>query len=573
MFGAKGDGTTDDSNAFQLALDTKMKMQIPDGTYKITKTLKAYNSIYFEKDANIEFYPSAGNIVAISLSGTQQTLLNNVECVLTDRTMTFLDTVPDLQKGDWVRLSNSEKVSIHARDYDTKRDILQVQEVIGSNITFVSTPYWEYSIVTVQKLNQLSDIIIDGAKIKCMEKLSSTYGLYVNYCRNISVSNCNIKNFDYGQITMLESVLCNISNNFCEIDYREQLQYGIVLNSCFNCNICGNSVLSARTAIDVSRVSQKVTVDGNSVYGNINTHSSVNIIISNNTINNGMILIRGKDSIVTGNIVENYIITCFDIQEMGLEGGHIISNNIFIGYIYFRWHPTNNKFINNTLKVKKALEYEMNGINISSVIRLQSHSDGSLLPTSQYEISGNTIVYEGDTPPTYCIEGQSIQSVTNDLIIKNNIIKNFKTAIYIPQTSATLGKNIYVNGNILEVTERGIVFRLENNTHIEDNTIHGRLAKGQYGIFRFDTNNIDTNGLFIKNNFIRNFSIGLQINGTGRLYDAVVKDNIYMDVDTKEVGIQRLYNNPERYYIESSSGQKFQIQVSDEGVLSTIKLN
>ena len=39
-FGAKGDGTTDDSTAIQAALDLKGQVYIPSGTYLINTTLK-----------------------------------------------------------------------------------------------------------------------------------------------------------------------------------------------------------------------------------------------------------------------------------------------------------------------------------------------------------------------------------------------------------------------------------------------------------------------------------------------------------------------------------------------------
>lgn len=45
-FGAVGNGTTDDTAAIQSALNTTKPVFVPEGTYKITSSLRVYNSIY-----------------------------------------------------------------------------------------------------------------------------------------------------------------------------------------------------------------------------------------------------------------------------------------------------------------------------------------------------------------------------------------------------------------------------------------------------------------------------------------------------------------------------------------------
>lgn len=47
-FGAVGDGVTNDTAAIQIAFNTQKPVFIPAGTYKISTSLKAYNSIYGE---------------------------------------------------------------------------------------------------------------------------------------------------------------------------------------------------------------------------------------------------------------------------------------------------------------------------------------------------------------------------------------------------------------------------------------------------------------------------------------------------------------------------------------------
>ena len=51
MFGAKADGTTDDTQAIQTALDTKYKVYFPQGNYKITEPLVLRGGATIEGDS------------------------------------------------------------------------------------------------------------------------------------------------------------------------------------------------------------------------------------------------------------------------------------------------------------------------------------------------------------------------------------------------------------------------------------------------------------------------------------------------------------------------------------------
>lgn len=562
LYGVVGDGETDDTSAFQKALDSKQKLYVPNGTYKITAPLTAYDSITFEKNAYIEFYPSANGDICIKVSGTSVRVATGLSCSFDGTIMTATaDSLPNLKAGDYVYISNDEPMSPYGRDYDTKRDILQVLNVGFGTITFTSAPEYEYTTCNIDRLDMVDNIIIDGVKIRCMERYGNTDGITLEYCKNATVKNCHVSGFDYGQINLNYCTLTDAHSNLCEVDYSNELQYGIVVHSCSNVCVSNNKINSQRTAIDVTRGSNKVTVTGNVTTGDINTHSASNIVINSNTINDGMILIRGKNVVVNGNSVQNYAQPCVDMGEMGAEGGHIISNNIFKGFCSMKCYLSNISITGNHFIVEKVLNY--NAGKHESVIRMMTHdpekTDGAIISANTFEAVGIT--------PIYCIEGNLNLNTVYNLIVQDNVIKGFACGLGLDQTTGILGENLIIKNNFMQVTKYGIRFRMADNTQIVGNTIIG-IEKGTYGIYRVEIT-LDTTGLILRDNFIKNFEVGFSLRSSGDINKTVYMDNIYVDCDEHSFGISgnttRIANE---LFVASPNGTVYQLKVDDNGVLT-----
>lgn len=573
----KGDGVTDDTDLIQGALSLAGEcIYFPAGRYKVTKTLQVRGSVRFHPDAVIEFYPSSGNLVAFHLQGQRTNLCNDITCHTNGRSVTIEGMVMEgyVQAGDILFLQGDMKAHERARDYDLTRDVLKVESVNGSILTFVNEPEYNYDRVTVDKLTPVENAILDGINIKCMSYVAGSDGIRVDYGHHVEVRNCSVENFDNGQICVQYCLDTSINNNYCAVDYADQLQYGVCVHGGRKVTVHGNTINSERTAIDCTRLVTDVTISGNSVVGNINTHSSSNITITGNNILDGMLLIRGKGCIVNANTVQSFDASCIDIQEMGIAGGHVITNNIFRGYVYMKMYTTGITLANNHFLVTKTGTYTgYNGETFESVIRFMDSGNGSD-QTRGASIMGNRFEHDttkGDDAPLYCIESLfNLQTVWN-VHIEGNIIKGFQSGINLAQTSSTQGENLSIKNNIIHCTQDGIMFRGAHNTQITGNTVIG-TSKGRYGICRYFLDGAETTGLILSGNYVKNFQYGVYWWGSADTKKVVFMDNITEACDNTSQGISgnttRVSNE---IFIASPDKSVFQIKVANDGTISAVK--
>ena len=531
MFGAVGDGIADDTEAFRTMFETRERAFIKSGTYKITQPLTAYNSISAETGATILYYPGSEhtNIGCINIKGQCEDIYVNIEGEWSSGYKYVLLPVAEISEsinvGDFIRCVSNDKVSVYARDYDVKEDILQVSVKTGNMLEFTTTPEWtSLGSFTLSVLRPVNDIEITGLKIVCMNFASYSSGIRVEYAHNVSVSGCSLSNFDYAGIDIRYSINAHASNNYCAVNYRDALQYGIMYYGVYHGTINGNTVNSARTAIDLSGGSQYVSVTGNSTNGSINTHWAINCAINGNTINEGFILLRGKKLTVSNNVVTNKDRTeasCITIFEAGVEGGHVISGNKCYGIIDIAVYASGVRLINNTLiAIKPGERYDND--NRTALIRISSAPNTEAFDVG-FEISGNHIEYVGSELVDFGVDMQWNTDVVYNARISNNVIRNVKTAINAVVRTSTVGDNCTITGNDIHNVQNGIIFRGMNNTIITNNNIRGsrnenRIYVGVEGIKRYFYSH-NTSGLTIAGNMICGFNIALRINeGNGIIH-------------------------------------------------------
>ena len=201
MFGAIGDGESDDTAAFEAMFATGRKVMLTAGQYVIRKPLVAKNSVYGETGSKIYYYPRTTDTykACITIKGDKEKLCEGVFCVIEDYSIdvTGEDFSESVKPGDYIFIESTDKVSEYARDYDVKQDMLEVESVAGSTITFTTDPEWKTTgLMTLYRMNFIEDIEVASLNIECMEYVMCTSGVQITHAQNPNVRNCHIFNFD-----------------------------------------------------------------------------------------------------------------------------------------------------------------------------------------------------------------------------------------------------------------------------------------------------------------------------------------------------------------------------------------
>lgn len=475
-YGAIGDGVTDDTQAFKSAIaDNKYSgILIPQGNFKITETLYITRDIVVEgeKDSTILFYPNDDNYDCFVFSGSIGDTHNVVSSDTETGTLT-LETNNDFKVGDIVLINSNEKLSPSAREYDTKQQITKITKVQNNALTVADNVLFDYTQAnssTIQKINTIK-VNVSGVNIECKNYISYSRGIHLNYCESVNITKCYGDSFDYSVITLEHCYNFNIGecSGFNIVD--SNLQYLITVEYSDNGSVIGCYGNSARTAIDVSKMSNNITISSNSVSGNINTHACTSVIISNNTVSNGIIMIRGTNIIVSNNIVKCYNQSCLLFDEAAIYLGNIsIANNKFYGMID-TYIPKKISINNNTFDCTSG-----KGLKCKT-----TSTDNTLILNNSFH-GFNT-----------CIDFSECASI-NNTIISGNTFLQVTTALQLTSLASS-GNNCQINNNSFYATNP-IIIRGISYVAIKDNFFSNTAANA----IKWSSGAIDVNNIYLVNN-------------------------------------------------------------------------
>lgn len=512
-FGAKGDGTTDDTQAIQNAIDTMTDGGIlffPQGTYNILGDLNLKSNVHYLGTPNTTldfsnkttysndyFNPlikADGNITS-EISLTSDGIKGNytLQCDTTN-----------LNPGDLVIVTSDYQWLGDASPHEHGE--MNIIEAINSSteIKVTDALHEDYTVLNnakIQVINPIENIIFENMNIKGKgvdpNGTTGDYGLMFKFGRNIDVKNCNFYDINMTCLDFMSVYNFSASKNTFELKQNigtTVLQYGIKYS---NASIWGtiknntvingkHGILSGHTytypgiqrniliqennisgtwhgGIVTHNSTELITIDSNKISGceyGINTRVS-DIIISNNTFkhcNSGVYLsdmpYRTK---ITNNI---FIKSSFTINDTALEGNFNveyieITNNLFVDAM-IGIDVTNNteikrgwKIQNNTIKNPPG-----NALNLYGKIRAI--------------ISGNEIIK---------IAGRGIY--LSDVMyssVQNNIIEDTTSASI--QITGGADWNTIANNVLLDHDYGTAVYDDSTGTNntIRDNTDNGSVA-------------------------------------------------------------------------------------------------
>lgn len=256
-FSASGDGSVDDTQAIQNALDMKVPVLIPEGTFKISKPLDVYNDVYFH-----------GKIIVDGADGTEN---KRALVVSEDKKEGLLRIVNPIIDGGWDHVSEQGEQS-HLIALLGVSDVL----ILGGRLS-----------------NAYGDHIYMGGVI---DLDYNTY--YKRPCTNITIENvemyyarrCNIAATSNDDLVIRDNKMILNSSYVGSIDIepngRDHVKNVVIENNQIT-NLNGRAILLHPH--DVERIVDTITIHNNKIkttqYGISAAFEKLGIVtISNNFI-------------------------------------------------------------------------------------------------------------------------------------------------------------------------------------------------------------------------------------------------------------------------------------------------
>jgi hypothetical protein len=340
MFGAVGDGITDDSDALQLAIDSNVNKIVgnSENVYSINNTVILRSNLNI-KDCKF-FQPlNAVDRIIFDAQGTTVDQVmpsdiaeNSFEIEVDDPSAFSVDQV--------VRLRSDE---LWSEGQDVKYgELVLVKSISGNILTLKSSTFLSYDSSQTGRIRAVTPV--ENVTFKDCEATTEREGnsifVQTNYARNIKIDSCKTYGFDYSHYYFSRTYDSFFLN--CEMKKTGAIDgsnYGIVFgNSCYNANVfnCyGDGFRHYVTVGSANGVNRFVTVDNctitNSIDAGLDTHAAVhNFRFTNNDIYISSDAASGvRDGIVTqgtSGIIKNNVI--YEARSHGISYFNFVTPDI-----------------------------------------------------------------------------------------------------------------------------------------------------------------------------------------------------------------------------------------------------
>lgn len=252
MFGAVGDGETDDSEAVQDACDAGYAVYFAsDKTYYLASTVTIDHDCHLFGGENTTIKtktPSGGTVNnGFEIIGT----LKKTTTLTSDYSSKgsgdnsanqfTLSDMTDIKIGDIMVISATDQYYSYSRQYYYLGGVLLISDVYNGHIYTSDTLPFDITNsenVSVKILSAPTAIIENLNFVSDLDSRGSyKYCIYLHYCKNSIVRNCNISEMDNG-LMMLACVNTLVDCvNVSKSKYDNTLSgdgYGMIINSCSN---------------------------------------------------------------------------------------------------------------------------------------------------------------------------------------------------------------------------------------------------------------------------------------------------------------------------------------------------
>lgn len=450
QFGAKGDGTTDDSVAIQKAIDTCNNIYFPTGTYLLSDTLNLKSDLTLIGEDAILLQHNNVSETILSLDGCNNVLIKNLhlkndssqEGSSISYTGQYLMTIND---SDNINISNCKFTDAYARG---------VNIATSKNIYFNEDEFKNGTYDLLMLLEETENIYID----KCLfDTITSSLTYTYLFATGVEIYG-NTYDFASRNIHITNSIFKN-NPNWEGIDTHCCDGFYVKDNIIENCKVGVMASLDDRIVITEDNTHGNIFIENNLIDSTKNTNVSYGIVAGstgsgtyltkNVYINNNIIKNHGASSSIVQasiraeyirnlNINNNYVINSkgTNLYTLGILNGQVNNNNFLecsyntgIVFYYGTWFVTcKDNHIKNLKTANMTNGMELHGIiqldnnDIQGVTNYYSQNDGTVMSgvlTSAAMGKKGNYVKDGSNMIKY------YSTDTNVRVYNNNVISSF----------------------------------------------------------------------------------------------------------------------------------------------------
>ena len=513
MFGARGDGVTDDTQSLTRCFNTnhhtiflenkyltKSQINVGEGTLKVFGSNSNTSGIFTDVGLSIILNASKSNPYTYLESLGQDMGEGQIRLTLSENY--------GIKNRDLISIIDTDVSSFsESRTYYHKGEILDVEEVQDKTLVLHSVPYMTYTSKDSTKLykaNYKLGFILKDLTIYSTVYNSGSTVVNIEYQKDAIISNVKTSGLKYANIVVKNSYNVTIENSIINqhlpASQTVGLEYGVaIINSQFtkvvNCNVAAlrHGVSQGGSGVTPNNLCPNLVlgtlVEGCIIYGKslaLDAHGNAAYYkFINNHVNgiscntNGSIIsgnhIRTKstigihlgsesnfvDCVVSNNMVSNYL-----NRPLAVGYGDFVEDYngklLITGNSFYKWKDSNN-----TEDMRFAIYYEertylgRRPVKGKTTIEFSSNSivcENSRVTSSAYftsKVGGSIMVTNNDIKSSggiVCQDFQDTEVISNRIsTVEKEESKGLNTNDYVTIFCRTNGDNnfIRVSGNII----------------------------------------------------------------------------------------------------------------------------
>jgi hypothetical protein len=435
QFGAVGDGVTDDTAAIQAAIDSGASVITGNGlTYRCDTAMTLASNLKLT-DIVIDASNAADGVTTFTATGSlgsPVTITSNVAFDTTTINATGGTGSPS--KGTALYVSDTQLWASAAQG-----EYVIVNSSTGTVVTTTGKVFGNYLVASsaqYQALTPVENVVLDNVRLIGNASEDNNVGVVFNMCRNITIINCHISDFNTRLVRFVQSLDCKVIGCTLERSNRVGFGYGVAIaDGSQRVTVSGNTFDQMRHAVTCGGsfgVVRLVVATNNTCSAMkdaaFDTHEEADLtvfsdnvasFVEDNSSDDGITL-QGGSAVVSGNLFYGAVRNGVLVQCNVLDG--MTKNPV-------SYTITNNQFINS---------------GTGTGIYLATTATGGT-DLEDVVITGNTFSGAGGKG----ISVEALNANASGLVIANNTCSMASNGVYLRTYSSFTMTGVTVTGNHL----------------------------------------------------------------------------------------------------------------------------